>query len=431
LSRSDGEMPKFCMTPRVSPGCVEVCVENFSEVCNSFSQEWAGQIVSEVARSLFDLLDENRISHVELERAREDRFSFMIANDADLLVLHACFVAVASRPVIQDQVSILPILSLTQASNIENFGGGSGRRSVSTPFFACRPWSDDRDRGASAAAYAADMLPVVNLVSGIRDNALQFTWQPVRQVDDKSGLLYRELSLCRLHENGSTVSVQDEIVAAERLGASPLVDCLIVSRAIDELAALPDLVVGVRVSSLSAKPGFWWLEVMSRLAQDQTLGPRLIFEIGGTAPLAPIAEINAFLDRMRGFGCSVVIDDFGIDYSSIRSIMAIKPDGVRIAPLFLQRAQLTDADQNIFNGLVGLAKAMCETVIANGVENARACQIATQAGAKWQQGRHHGSPSQIHSWGNRRRGLDAGRNRLSLPSTELAAPLTPIGAVAR
>lgn len=393
----------FSLTRRV-----EVRIANFADVFAAFGKRCADQIVSEVAQAFCGLLDDCQLSYAEVIQSCEDRFSFVLADDADLLSLHACCVAVASTPVVLDQVPILPVLSIVEMSKNLDWNAGGMNWRISPPPFQSTDHRNPDSNGSRtlAGAYAAEMAAMASLVSGLRDDAIQLTWQPVRRADNRSGLLYRELSLGRIQpENGATVPVQDELIVAERLGLRPLIDCMVASRAIDELTALPDLVIGIKISSLSARPGFWWTELTSRLAEDHTLGPRLILQIGGTASLPPLRDAIAFMDRMRSFGCSVVIDDFGIDYSSIRSIMALKPDGIRIAPLFLQRAQLAEVDRKIFNHLAGLAQAMCETVIASGVENACACEIASQAGVVWQQGRHHGSPSQIHSWGNCRRGL--------------------------
>jgi EAL domain-containing protein (putative c-di-GMP-specific phosphodiesterase class I) len=215
-----------------------------------------------------------------------------------------------------------------------------------------------------------------------------------------ASISHRELRIGLLDIDGKESCTHSVRLAAERIGASPLIDCMLLSRAIDELLNFPDLSIAVKISPQSAIASFWWSQVFARLEANTTIGPRLLIQISGSSPLPPIGEVTRFFDVARSLGCRLAFDDFGIDHRSIREAVALGPDAIRIPPVFLKRATRGGRDLMIFKQLFGLASAISGLVIVDGVDDEEASNIAAKAGATFQQGRFHGAPTQIRSWGS-------------------------------
>src|SRR5690606_26944908 len=106
----------------------------------------------------------------------------------------------------------------------------------------------------------------------------------------------------------------------------------------------------------------------------------------------------AFTDRMRKLGCRLALDGFGVGHSSIRHLLAFKPDIIKIDSFFLRRASLSDSDSAAFHHIVGLAKALAPVVVVDGSETEDMAEIARTAGARWQQGQFHGRPTSVRTW---------------------------------
>ena len=100
-----------------------------------------------------------------------------------------------------------------------------------------------------------------------------------------------------------------------------------------------------------------------------------------------------FIDRMRGLGCRFALDDFGCGFASVRHLMALSPQFVKIDKVFLRCATQGARQRELFKRLVGLAGALGATIIAEGVETEAQSELAFEAGCDWQQGYLWGAPS--------------------------------------
>ena len=74
------------------------------------------------------------------------------------------------------------------------------------------------------------------------------------------------------------------------------------------------------------------------------------------------------LERLRNLGINLQIDDFGRGYSSFSYLQHIPVDTLKINSLFIQRIGQNKNNTEIIRSIVGLAKSLGLSVIAEGVE---------------------------------------------------------------
>lgn len=321
------------------------------------------------------------------------------------LLVQACCVTIAATPVDIEGAPILPVLRFTcgPAGNDVDWASPSP---LSSDKYLIGSGLDQSLAGYSAVmptpvnpeAYKADMVSAAALLEEVRRNTAQIAWQPVRHADNQIEVLYRESSIHRVDHWGFATSLTDGILAVERIGSSPALDCYVASRVIDELQASPEACLGVTISARSAVMDFWWTEILARLSEDRSLGPRLFIELSGTAPFPPTAEVVAFVDRLRCLGCAIVLGNFGTGFSSIRSVLAFRPSAIKIDALFLHQAARSCKDRAAFLHLAGLAHALAPVVVLEGVDTSEHFALANQAGVLWQKGRLHGEASITRAW---------------------------------
>lgn len=261
-----------------------------------------------------------------------------------------------------------------------------------------------RPEGGWAEQYRSDMAMASGLLTGLGgkegDAEPVLAWQPVRDADqaaqagDFEGALYWEGCLRHIDRDGQVSSLEGALGALERLGFIRLLDHRVVALALDELDRQPsDVTIGVNISAQSTALDYLWEETVQRLRQEPWLARRLVVEITETSAIPNMSEAVRFVDRLRSLGCRIAIDDFGTGYASIRNVMALSPDFVKIDRFFLHYASYGEAQQGIFEHLVGLAWSLGATVIAEGVETAEQAALAAKAGCRWQQGFFWGRPS--------------------------------------
>lgn len=374
-------------------------LDNYDLVSRQFGERHAEKLKNAVCNSLRALGNHPHVARAVVLPGEDGLIGAIFVSDRmDChVVVHAACVLIAMTPVNVGRTTIVPVLSFGVAP--PEFEAPEDGRDAAL-LAAARgniAWLG-RDVAPFGQAQEQDLSTAASFLEAVSRNEVLFRWQPVRDADDPCEILYHHVSVCRVHDQALPVGVAEEIAAIERVGASPAFDCYAVSRAIDELQHAPHLTLAVTISGRSATSGFWWTEVLARLASDRLLGPRLFLNIGDSAPLPEFGALVKFVDMMRLHGCRIGIDRFGAGYSSIRAIMALKPDIITIDPQFLARALQGEADRTVFDHITGLAAAISRAVVAAGVDNERTGRLARDAGINWQQGYHHGAPSVVRAW---------------------------------
>jgi EAL domain-containing protein (putative c-di-GMP-specific phosphodiesterase class I) len=250
---------------------------------------------------------------------------------------------------------------------------------------------------AWAKRYRADMAKAADLLRAIATDRIDLAWQPVVHAGDDS-ILYRECLMRVFDGERDMLPIAETVPSLERLGFARILDDYMMARVLDELEATEHVVLGVNISAQSAVFDGWWARVAERLRAAPSLAARLVIEITETASFPSISEAVSFVAAFHALGCRVALDDFGVGYASIRQLLALRPDIVKIDRSFVARTGSSNHARDVFGRMVGLAATLAPIVIAEGIETESHRQLAEQAGAVWQQGYHWGRPSGVRSW---------------------------------
>lgn len=241
--------------------------------------------------------------------------------------------------------------------------------------------------------YREDMSLVVELFDAAAKGCLVLAWQPIcgGYAGDKT--LYHEGLARRVDCNGQLQSCGEMVRATERLGLAHAFDRLVIALALAALEQDPDICLGINISAHSASLNYWWRSFLSDLAKRRSIAKRLVFEITETGIFPPAGLVTEFVDSVRRTGSRIAIDDFGVGHSSIRLVVQIVPDIIKIDALFLKLAMGSSSARTTFFHLVNLAASIASCIVIEGVELREQREIATAAGAVWLQGYHIGHPA--------------------------------------
>ena len=178
------------------------------------------------------------------------------------------------------------------------------------------------------------------------NDRLMLVWQRIAHAPHQDEILYHEALLRTVENDGTDVAPAEALGALERLGLARSLDQFVVAKVIDELETHPTAVLGVNISAQSAVFDSWWAEAERRLAGNRLIARRLVIEITETAALSSISETICFVDRMRALGCRIALDDFGVGHASIRQLIALKPDIVKVDGFFMRRAAVAERERD-------------------------------------------------------------------------------------
>ena len=148
------------------------------------------------------------------------------------------------------------------------------------------------------------------------------------------------------------------------------------------------------------------MEVLKSTLNECGLDPaRLELEITETVLLEKNEENIAVLHELRKLGVSIVLDDFGIGYSSMRYLQMFPFDKIKIDRSFIQGMTTHSDSAAIVCAIAGLGRSLDIETTAEGVETAGAKPHSCAAPvASWRRDfcsaglfRYPSSRSRVHS----------------------------------
>lgn len=161
----------------------------------------------------------------------------------------------------------------------------------------------------------------------------------------------------------------------------------ILRRACSDAAKWPShLKIAVNLSAVQLKQSNL-MEVIKSALKESDLDPaRLELEITETVLVEKSEENLAVLHEIKNLGVSIVLDDFGIGYSSMRYLQMFPFDKIKIDKSFIQSMTTHSDSAAIVCAITGLGRGLDIETTAEGVETAEQLQFLRTAGCQLGQG---------------------------------------------
>jgi EAL domain-containing protein (putative c-di-GMP-specific phosphodiesterase class I) len=123
-----------------------------------------------------------------------------------------------------------------------------------------------------------------------------------------------------------------------------------------------------------------------QLRETQLPPGALHLEITETAISSNIEEAAALLRRIRTLGASIMLDDFGIGFSSLSRLSRLPIDALKIDRSFLESLGTNKSDPVVLRAMLTLARDLNMHTIVEGVESEPQAQLLREAGCEFVQG---------------------------------------------
>lgn len=119
---------------------------------------------------------------------------------------------------------------------------------------------------------------------------------------------------------------------------------------------------------------------------------RMVLEVTEHVEVADYDTLVDGLDALRTSGCRIAVDDAGAGYSSLRHILRLRPDYIKL-DMTLTRGIDTDGDRRaLASSLLTFAREVSATVIAEGIETPAELDTLRGLGATLGQGYYLARP---------------------------------------
>jgi EAL domain-containing protein (putative c-di-GMP-specific phosphodiesterase class I) len=222
----------------------------------------------------------------------------------------------------------------------------------------------------------------INAVMG--DQMFSIVYQPI--VDLVSGKPIGLECLSRFQSGGPDTWFAE----AADVGLGVALELAAITKALSVLSFFPDSVyLAVNASPDTILSGGLG-EIMSTLP-----GHRLVLEVTEHANVDDYDALRAALKPMRDRGVSIAIDDAGAGYSSLRHILTLEPDLIKLDMSLTRNIGLDPARKALAAALISFARETGSRIIAEGVETAEELATLRELGVEKAQGYFLGRPTPI------------------------------------
>lgn len=228
--------------------------------------------------------------------------------------------------------------------------------------------------------------------NAIEADAIVPCFQPV--IDMRSMRLTGFEVLTRWHHPSLGLILPSNFIqVAEELGIIGILTREILRKAFRSAAVIPGhFTLAVNVSPIQLR--YRSLPTQIREAADHAGLPpdRLIMEITESAILDNEALAVAIAGEIKGMGCRLAIDDFGTGYASLRHLMALPFDQIKVDRSFVKQMTHRPDSRKIVAAVIGLGHSLGLATLAEGVETKEQESLLLQMGCSLAQGWLYGRP---------------------------------------
>ncbi len=251
------------------------------------------------------------------------------------------------------------------------------------------------------------------LRAALATDQFELAYQP--KIDLGSGACTSAEALLRWrHPQRGRVSPQDIIPFAEQTGFIVRLTRWAIEQACAQSAAWQRAGLCLPVSvNLSARdiaraelPAF----VAGQLERYALAPGQLCLEITESAVMEEVAQACLALEKLKGMGLRLSIDDYGTGYASLAYLRVLPVQEIKIDQSFVRGLATSREDATIVRSTVEMAHNLGLRVVAEGVESAATLAQLAQLGCDEAQGYYLSQPlgaAEFAGWCRQRRSPDA------------------------
>jgi EAL domain-containing protein (putative c-di-GMP-specific phosphodiesterase class I)/DNA-binding NarL/FixJ family response regulator len=219
------------------------------------------------------------------------------------------------------------------------------------------------------------------------EDAYAMVYQPIYRLDDGEAVGAEALARFRgPPERGP----QEWFEEAGEVGLRHQLELACAQAALSGLDQLPD---GTFLSVNASPETLTTSSFRSLLAGVD--GTRIVVEVTEHAPVEDYDRLDAALERLRANGVRLAVDDAGAGFASLRHILRLRPDFIKLDRTLVAGIQDDRSLQALAAGLVTFAGRLEADVVAEGIERLAEIEALTALGVEYGQGYFLAGPTAL------------------------------------
>jgi len=239
--------------------------------------------------------------------------------------------------------------------------------------------------------HEAELKLIALLSTSSATDGLYLEMQPIMSLTAPLESLNFEVLLRMRDPQGQVVRTDHLIAAGESSGRMGVIDRWVLANTLAWLdkhhLEMPHTkFVCMNLSGASLNDETFLHDVYATLEQNLHIVGRLCLEITESVALHDIGNTQRFVDKVRGYGAKVALDDFGAGYTSFSYLKEFTADLLKIDGSFIVNMNKHPANIAIVEAIVSLAKNLGMKVIAEWAEDYETVQTLAEIGVDYVQG---------------------------------------------
>jgi diguanylate cyclase (GGDEF)-like protein len=219
-------------------------------------------------------------------------------------------------------------------------------------------------------------------------------YQPIVDIASRQVIGVEALVRWRHPEHG-LLEPKEFLATAERTGQLPRIDRWVIGAAIQQAANWLEAGRRLPISINLSPAGLWERE--TRIAIEHAIAfcgipaDLVTIELTEGTFIDDSEVVAESLRALKALGVTLAVDDFGTGYSSLAYLRRFPIDVIKIDRSFVIAAETEDGGA-LVDAIMGIARALRLTVVAEGVETDAQVEVLTRSGCTRAQGYLFGEP---------------------------------------
>ncbi len=218
------------------------------------------------------------------------------------------------------------------------------------------------------------------------DGGPQVVYQPIFHLASMNQVGVEALSR---FPDSAAIGVEQWFSDALEVDLAVDLDLAIVARAVSDLPTLPGGYLSVNLSPVTAVSGQF-----AAFADTLPLA-QLVVEITEHQAVADYHALATALRPWRTAGLRIAVDDVGAGYASMRHILTLSPDIIKIDRSLVASIDCDHGREALIVGLVAFARETGACVVAEGIETAEELAALQRMSVGFGQGYRLGVPAPL------------------------------------
>jgi PAS domain S-box-containing protein len=227
------------------------------------------------------------------------------------------------------------------------------------------------------------------VLSVMSENAVRPVFQPIVNITTLQVGGYEALSRFDL-ASGAGGTPEQWFAAAAEAGLRSQLEIHAIRKAVAHAYQLPP----AAFLSLNASPETLLREDFSRMVEELH-GECLIVEVTEHSAVEDYEPLHRAINRLRGHGVRLAIDDAGAGFASLKHIVHLLPEFIKLDLFLIRNIHEDPVKRAVVAGMLGVAQQIGGKVIAEGVETADELRVLRELGVEWVQGYYFGRPGPL------------------------------------